>query len=113
MTEAEQALADAQAKVQAEADAAAKERAARPFGYQDANTGWYVSKPAEPRSPDNPHLELSGDAKGGWIGQVHTQDEAHVFTCMADDLEAAKTEIMRLHVEAVAKKEPDGASGAA
>lgn len=67
-----------------------------------------------PASPENPHVEIDGSPEGGWIGQVHTGDVAHVFTCAAESLEAAKTEVMRLYAEyANRPKEPDGASGAA
>jgi hypothetical protein len=78
---------------------------------------------------ENPHVAVDGDAAGGWIAQVHTGEVAHVFTCMADSLEAAKAEVMRLYAEATKDsgrvrigggaihygdaKEADGASGAA
>lgn len=80
-------------------------------------------------APEAPHVELGGDATGGWIAQVHTGEMAHVFTCMAESVEAAKAEVMRLFAEATKDsgrvrmgggaihygdaKEVDGASGAA
>lgn len=82
-----------------------------------------------PPSQENPYLEIDGNPEGGWIAQVHTGDEAHVFTCSAPDLDAAKAEVMRLYAEATKDagrvkvgggaihygdaKEADGASSAA
>jgi hypothetical protein len=67
--------------------------------------------PASEATEKEPHIELDGNAEGGWIAQVHTGDVAYVFTSMAKTPEAAKTEVLRLYAKA--KKEADGASRAA